>query len=254
MSDDNPRNAQGKSGAGQNDPNPANHIEPLIVTIEPQTKNKYSYEAKSYRLERARYRLEKKAYRTAHWTMVFLLIYTGFTLIIVVSSIFATYHAGRSADYQVAANRAWIVPEPPPQNKRVIQEANLEWHNVGKTPALAVFSGKEYFIGELPRHLRTCAEIEREVKRQPVSTWQYQAFVAEGGRYEIGLDNTPAWTGAAPLNIHGCIWYTDILSKMQRSTEFFYEAFQNKYIAYPPEARGEGVTLYYLGDRPFVYE
>jgi hypothetical protein len=156
-----------------------------------------------------------------------------------------------SADSVVSANRPWIVPDRPPQNKRFIQEANLEWHNAGKTPAVAVFSTLEYSMSEFPHRLRTCSEMEKALKKRPLSTWQYQGFVAQDGRYEIGLSNVPAWEGQAPINIHGCVWYTDILSNTERTTEFFYVAFQNKF-AFP--APSEDVTLYYLAERPFVYK
>ena len=96
MSDDDPRDVYRKTGGAKKNPDAAQNAEPLIVTIEPQAKNKYSYEAKTYRLERARYRLEKKAYRAAHWTVVFLVIYTTLTLILAVSSIISTRTANRN--------------------------------------------------------------------------------------------------------------------------------------------------------------
>jgi hypothetical protein len=155
----------------------------------------------------------------------------------------------KSADSEIAASRAWIVPDAPPINKHSIEEANLEWHNAGKTPAIAVFSSREYFTGDFPHHLRPCVELERKLKQQPVDTWQYQPFVSENGRYEIGNDHVPAWVGQQPISIHGCVWYTDILSNSEKSTEFFLQAFQKKY-AYP---QSEGVSLFYLADRPFIY-
>jgi hypothetical protein len=162
----------------------------------------------------------------------------------------ATKAATMSADSVVSVNRPWIVPDPPPQHKLTIQEANLEWHNAGKTPAVAVFSTAEYFVGEFPRHLRSCPEMERALKEKSLDTWQYQGFVAQDGRYETGLANTPTWNAPAPLNVHGCVWYTDILSNTERTTEFFYVAFRNRF-AFPPS---EGVSVYYLQDRPFVYK
>jgi hypothetical protein len=155
----------------------------------------------------------------------------------------------RSADSVISANRAWIVPGTPPQNKRAIQEANLEWHNAGKTPAVAVFSTAEYFVAEFPLRLRTCAEIERALKALPLNTWQYQGFVAQDARYETGLANTPPWNGPAPLDIHGCVWYTDILSNTERTTEFFYTAFYNKF-AFPAS---EGISVFYEQGRPLIY-
>jgi hypothetical protein len=157
--------------------------------------------------------------------------------------------AVRASDSEVAANRAWIVPDTPPIKKHSIGEANLEWHNAGKTPAIAVFNAREYFSGEFPRHVHSCVELEQKLKKQSVDTWQYQPFVSENGRYEIGNDHVPAWVGQQPILIHGCIWYTDILSNTEKSTEFFLTAIQGKY-TYP---QFEGVTLFYLADRPFVY-
>jgi hypothetical protein len=162
----------------------------------------------------------------------------------------ATRAAIISADSVISINRPWIVPGPPRQNRRTIQEANLEWQNAGKTPAVALFSTAEYFVGEFPPHLRSCPEIEKTLKKQPLETWQYQGFVAQDGRYETGLANTPKWDGPASLNIHGCVWYTDVLSNTERTTEFFYTAFHNKF-GFPPS---EGISVFYMQDHPFVYE
>ena len=138
----------------------------------------------------------------------------------------------------------------PPQHKRVIEEANLEWHNAGKTPAIAVFSWKEYFSGEFPKRMNTCVEAENTVNKQPTDARQYQAFIAQGERYEIGLDHAPPWVGQQPIFIHGCIWYTDISSNTEKSSEFFYMASNGKPI-WPPNAPG-GVSLWFV--RPFIYK
>lgn len=156
--------------------------------------------------------------------------------------------AKRSADSGIASNRAWVVPDSPPQHKRVIEEANLEWHNAGKTPAIGVFSWKEYFSGKFPGRMNTCTESESVAEKQPLDSRQYQAFVSEGGRYEIGLDHAPDWVGQQPIFIHGCIWYTDISSNTEKSSEFFYVAFQNKY-GFPSS---EGISIFF--DRPFIYK
>jgi hypothetical protein len=158
--------------------------------------------------------------------------------------------AKNAADSAVAANRPWIVADSPPQHKRTIQEANLEWRNAGKTPAVAVFSMVEYFLAGFPRRLRTCSEMEIALKTQDRNTWQYQAFVAQDGRYETGLSNTPAWSGPAPLNIHGCVWYTDVLSNTERTSEFFYMALDGRF-GFPASG---GISLFYSQDRPLVYK
>jgi len=98
MSDDNPRSAHDKGNSCQKNNDSSNSTEPLIVTIEPQSKNKHPYEAKNYRLNRTRFRLEKKAYYTAHWTMIFLIIYTSLTFVVAVASIISDYVANKSAN------------------------------------------------------------------------------------------------------------------------------------------------------------
>jgi hypothetical protein len=75
----------------------SDNAEPLTVTIESAAKQQYSYAAKQYRLNRAGYRLQKKAYCATHWTMVFLIIYTGLTLVVAVSSVIATVFTKRAA-------------------------------------------------------------------------------------------------------------------------------------------------------------
>jgi hypothetical protein len=153
-----------------------------------------------------------------------------------------------SAGSEIATNRAWIVPDFPPQHKRTIQEANLDWHNAGKTPAISVFSWKEYFTGGFPHQMRTCAMVASVVKKQPTDLRQYQPFVSEGGRYTIGLDRAPSSFGQQPISIHGCIWYTDISSNTEKSSEFFYLAFQNE----NARPSSEGISVFFA--RPFVYK
>jgi hypothetical protein len=79
----------------------SDNTEPLTVTIEPASKQQYSYDAKQYRLDRAKYRLEKKAYSTSHWTMIFLIVYTGLTLIVAITSIITALAAKHSSDSAV---------------------------------------------------------------------------------------------------------------------------------------------------------
>lgn len=149
----------------------------------------------------------------------------------------------------IAGNRAWIVPDYPPKNKESIESANLEWHNAGKSPAVSVFSIHEFFIQYFPNEVRSCRQLKKTVKHPPYGSLQSQAFVGEGGRYEIGLDGAPPWPGAVPLNIHGCIWYTDVFSNTERYTEFFYVAYSGSSLI----PKSEGVTLFYLQGKPFTY-
>lgn len=156
-----------------------------------------------------------------------------------------------TARFVVSGNRPWIIPYFPPQHKRTIQESNVEWHNAGKSPAVGVFSTAEYFVGEFSKRLRSCREMEIALQKKPIGYWQYQEFVPQdGGRYETALAGTPDWKGPAPLNIHGCVWYRDVFSNTERTTEFFYVALQNKFMV----PASEGVSLFYVSGRPFVYK
>jgi hypothetical protein len=202
--------------------------------------------------EQAEKKKDKRRKAMSFWIriagFVVLAIYAGFTILIWSANKKAADATVRAADSQVAANRAWIVPDSPPQHKQVIEEANLEWHNAGKTPAISVFSWKEYFPGGFPARMNSCPEVSNAVKKQPSDSLQYQAFIAEGGRYEVGLDHAPVWVGQQPIFIHGCIWYTDVSSNTEKSSEFFYVAFQNKY-SFPIS---DGISLFF--DRPFTYK
>jgi hypothetical protein len=145
---DDPRRTDNENRGSYPDTTRPNDTEPLIITIEPQTKQKYSYEAKSYRLERARYRLEKKAYGVAHYTMVFLVVYTLLTLIVAISSVVATAYAKRSTDAAKEAvklakrnahleQRAWVsVSDITPSSKSITPwEISIIFKNSGRTPA-----------------------------------------------------------------------------------------------------------------------
>jgi hypothetical protein len=157
--------------------------------------------------------------------------------------------AQETARIVISDNRPWIVPDPPPQHKNNLAEAILDWHNVGQSPAVDVFSYPEYFVGDIPKRVRTCRELERDLKRKRIDTWQYQSFVDKGARYQVGLSDYPGWNGQSPIGIHGCIWYRDVLSNAQRTTEFFYIAFQGEF-GFP---KSEGITLFYLADHPIIY-
>jgi len=105
-----------QTGSSNKDRRAPDNAEPLTVTIEAATKNKYSYEAKQYRLDRTRYRLEKKAYCVAKWTMVFLIVYTCLTLFVAIASIIAAgaaQESTRQAREQFLSSirpRVWLTP------------------------------------------------------------------------------------------------------------------------------------------------
>jgi len=131
MIDDNPRSADHKGDSCHENGDPADNTEPLIVTIEPQTKYKYSYDAKQYRLDRARFRLEKKAYCATHWTMIFLIIYTGLTLIVAVASVISAISTTTSAN---AAEKSM----------KIAYRARVSINGLG--PSVYEQNGKKFFF------------------------------------------------------------------------------------------------------------
>jgi hypothetical protein len=152
-----PSDVHGKKSTTGDDNPSTDKVEPLIVTIEPQTKNKDSYEAKQYRLDCASYRLNqksyklnRKAYRVSHRTMVYLLIYTGLTLVVAVSSVIASYYARKSADTTKQSVQAYMnstsaylsfgeeftVGKEIPGSKE--SEATVDIINLGNSPAIDV--------------------------------------------------------------------------------------------------------------------
>jgi hypothetical protein len=125
MFDDSPQDPKYKGDGGHTDAGAADNAEPIMVTIEPQVKNKHSYEAKNYRLDRARYRLEKKAYCAAKWTMIFLIAYTALTLVVALTSVIGTVNTNRLLR---ATNAGVLKPELGLSRDTI----NLTFHNIGK--------------------------------------------------------------------------------------------------------------------------
>jgi type II secretory pathway component PulL len=67
-------------------------------------------EAKKYALDHRRYRLEWKAYRAARLTLLFLIVYTGLTLIVAYQSIRSADATKKSAD--TAASQLELTQRP----------------------------------------------------------------------------------------------------------------------------------------------
>jgi len=139
-----------------------------------------------------------------------------------------------AADASIAANRAWIVPVPmtSTQVEPWDRPVNLHWLNAGKSPAVNVYGTAEYEVGRLPvrtvKFSEGCKDLKQRLKG---GMWEIKtSLVLPGSPFDFTLGNTPAeWgsTQAAQIVVlvaHGCIWYTDVLSNRERTTEFCYEA------------------------------
>jgi hypothetical protein len=142
-----------------------------------------------------------------------------------------------SADASIAANRAWMLPVPlsATQVEPGDRPINLHWLNAGKSPAVNIYATAEYEIGSPT--VRTfklsegCAYLKRRLNGLKNTQWEKKmSLLVPGDRFDLELANTPTEWTAAPttgnnaLVAHGCIWYTDVLSNRERTTEFCYEA------------------------------
>jgi hypothetical protein len=186
---------------------------------------------RTYRCYDLYQRIKQKAYNKPRFfvelaALVVVSFYTLFTGIQTWKIRQSTNAATESADAAVATSRAWIVPaENPPQTNRLT--VVLNWINAGKTPAVKLHATAEY-----PSNLGSMTWGCDHLKK---TNWDNRMpFLLPGTdkKFEFTLNELPAaWTQGDPhssqiLNIHGCIWYTDVLTSRERDTEFCYQAWK----------------------------
>jgi hypothetical protein len=223
----------------------SDNAEPLTVTIEPSSKKQYSYEAKQYRLDRTRYRLEKKAYCAAHWTMTFLIIYTGLTLIVAVMSIITGFAAKESADTAARqlemTDRPWVavdvsITSPLAYNDKGVEvEFSFTPKNIGHSPAQNVLIDPQLlpiFMGDDVREIQKniCDSAAKAQSRMP----RYVLFPEEPYTQPFGLSMSsesiiahwgkqPPGMGQPdpiPIALVGCVDYTYETSRRHHQTGF----------------------------------
>jgi hypothetical protein len=149
-----------------------------------------------------------------------------------------------SANAAVAASRSWIVPSGKtrtwivkPGNRPEYWAFEIEWVNAGATPALNFESTAEYRLTDPPRFHAGCTVLEQ-------SKWKSITFmILKGGTYTMPFqDLPPEWNvnRIGYLYVHGCIWYTDVLTNVRRTTEFYYEIARGHVfpVVLPPPLNG----------------
>jgi hypothetical protein len=138
--------------------------------------------------------------------------------------------AKESADAAIAASRAWIVPIQQTQGQKAAASINLYWKNAGKSPAVHI-SGTAEYLTPFPGKFRAgCGQLGK-------TGWKAQeSMTLPEDTFSITLQNVPSDWKPPPnsvittkskvgmLGIHGCVWYTDVLSSRERTTEFCYMA------------------------------
>jgi hypothetical protein len=104
----------------------------------------------------------------------------------------------------------------------------FSWKNAGKPPAIDLKVGEEYLSSFSMRKLPGCDVLK---KSPAVAYW-----VLQDGIFTDPLSDLPkSWMNpeivttsqsqvkSATLNVHGCVWYTDITTNTERATEFCFE-------------------------------
>src|ERR1700730_10931090 len=131
----------------------------------------------------------------------------------------AAQAAKESADAEVAASRAWIVPC---RNKIFWPDtpgplAELDWKNGGKTPAVHIRVSEEYGV-DFKRTFKQGCVINDNQQVSPMLMPDEPLSTGVTGRIPQDWNNGKGTV----LSIHGCIRYVDVLSNQERSTEYCF--------------------------------
>jgi hypothetical protein len=139
-----------------------------------------------------------------------------------------------AAEASIGANRAWIVPAPTSgQPQPGDAPISLHWVNAGKSPAVNVYSTADFATlhggaDDADRFESGCTKLRKSLNSKK---WQVRtSLLLPGGTFEVPLSNAPpGWKNPSAgdetrLLVHGCVWYTDVLTSQERTTEFCYEA------------------------------
>jgi hypothetical protein len=161
-----------------------------------------------------------------------------------------------TASAAVGANRAWVVPAAFSDS---VEPINITFQNAGKTPAVEVSATAEY-------DLAAATALENGCDRLKSTKWKSNASIVLGGSpFSITLQSVPPeWKAPIAdlstrwLLIHGCVWYTDVLTNRQRTTEFWLDAirFRNDKLAASIQAQGQsfrGVLVQPSLQRPIPF-
>jgi len=157
------------------------------------------------------------------------------------------------ANIAIAAGQARMVPT---DHKASGLNISLYFLNAGISPAVNVYGLTEYALGSgmsipTPQFAPDCAHLK---SKQPAPTKISFPVVLPKDTFSIDpIQDIPAgWSAEAnadeiqqfpvrigpgagrivptirTLLIHGCVWYTDVLSNQERTTEFYFMANRNR--------------------------
>jgi hypothetical protein len=161
--------------------------------------------------------------------------------------------ARESADAAVAASRAWIMPTGSLGKTwwaKSFLAVELDWTNVGKSPAVRIRATAEYRVDLMGGPFNAGCVTPKK------TGWETsEAVLLPSGEFRLTLQSLPRnWNGKAKiLSIHGCIWYADVLTNQERTTEFCEEVTNLRGIALVGICTGpySGVPL--LEFKPFIF-
>jgi hypothetical protein len=183
-----------------------------------------------------------KAAKVTAWATALMALFT-FVLAIVSWSTLREIHTGSadtrrlataaqvSADAEVSASRAWMVPTGEVKVGGVGAPIILYWKNAGKSPAIHVRAKVEYTMDNPAANIsRGCDHLVTQPGWSVTS-----ALVLPDHPFDVTLLGIPDEWKAAPLTshrnfleAHGCVSYTDVVTNLNRTTEFCYTAMKYK--------------------------
>lgn len=187
-------------------------------------------EAKKYALDHRRYRLEWKAYRAARLTLIFLVAYTGLTLVVAYQSIRSADATKKSADTAATqlelTQRPWVyVKDAEVASPLVIDKdgahvtLNITLHNSGPSPAVGVSLVPRLYV--FPAQESTIPPVERLCDAHnyfgPGITHGLMIFPNSDSPLQsmtVTLGNNEIMNGAH----HGVIMYSPFICVLYRPT------------------------------------
>ena len=149
--------------------------------------------------------------------------------------------AQQSADAEVAANRAWMVPSGTKTwmvNKTYLA-FEFDWINAGKTPAVHVRATEEFKTDPNATFKEGCISFNPMKGGQAEQMTPFLLAQQPFSIIPILPIQDRAWVEgtAQQIAVHGCIRYVDVLTSHDRSTEFCFLVRQQAML------RGEHIEL-----------
>lgn len=179
----------------------------------------------SRRRKACRYTRDPGMFWVAIATFLAVVIYACYARQQAKAATAAAQAAKESADAEVSANRAWIVPSGHKlwMVNKDFMGFEFDWVNAGKTPAVHIRATEEFRTDPKATFKQGCITFDPMKGGEE----QFTPYLLPQQTFEI-TPNIPgeafAWSeGKAPkIRVHGCIRYVDVLTNSERYTDFCF--------------------------------